>query len=217
MSFEFSLVEKAKAHAYFKQVEGIYLASFPESQIRPTKMITRMLQFDPNYHLILAQRYDTIVGFSLLYAFKDLNAAFLDFMAIERAYRDRGLGSSLLRYTVNESKQLMTNSIGMIFEIEREKATEHDMNRFRHRRIRFYIRLGAKTFDNVHYMLLNLHRGDPEDMHLMIIQNQDLAYLEKSFVIRIIKGIYRTLYDCLDDSNLLELTTKGLPPTISLI
>lgn len=216
MSFEFSLVEKAKAHAYFKQVEGIYLASFPESQIRPTKRITRMLQFDPNYHLILAQRYDTIVGFSLLYAFKDLNAAFLDFMAIERAYRDRGLGSNLLRYTVNASKQLVTNSIGMIFEIEREKTTEHDMNGFRHRRVSFYRRLGAKTFDNVHYMLPNLQRGDPEEMYLMIIQNQDLAYLEKSFVIRIIKGIYRKLYNYLDDSNLLELTIKGLPPTISL-
>jgi hypothetical protein len=49
MSFDFSIVEKAKAHAYFKQVERIYLASFPESQIRPTKMITRMLEFDPNY------------------------------------------------------------------------------------------------------------------------------------------------------------------------
>jgi hypothetical protein len=87
MSFEFSLVEKAKAHASFKQVEGIYLTSFPESQIRPTKIITHMLQFDPNYHLFLARQYDSIVGFSLLYAFKDLNAAFLDFMAIDRAYR----------------------------------------------------------------------------------------------------------------------------------
>lgn len=182
MSFEFSSVEKAKAYAYFKQVEGIYLASFLESQIRPTKMIIRMLQFDPNYHLILAQRYDTIVGFSLLYAFKDLNAAFLDFMAIERAYRDRGLGSNLLRYTVNASKQLVTNSIGIIFEIEREKTTEHDMNGFRHRRVSFYRRLGAKTFDNVYYMLPNLHRGDPEEMYLMIIQNQDVANLEKSFV-----------------------------------
>jgi GNAT superfamily N-acetyltransferase len=102
------------------------------------------------------------VGFSLLYAFKDLNAAFLDFMAIERAYRDRGLGSNLLRYTVNASKQLVTNSIGMIFEIEREKTTEYDMNGFRHRRVSFYRRLGAKTFDNVHYMLPNLQKGDPE-------------------------------------------------------
>jgi ribosomal protein S18 acetylase RimI-like enzyme len=217
MSFEFSLVEKAKAHAYFKQVEGIYLTSFPESQIRPTKMITHMLQFDPNYHLFLARQYDSIVGFSLLYAFKDLNAAFLDSMAIDRAYRDRGLGSNLLRYTVNASKQLVANSIGMIFEIEREKTTEHDMNGFRYRRIRFYRRLGAKAFDNVHYMSPNLHRGDPEDMYLMIIQNLDLVYLEKSFVIRIIKGIYRTLYHYLDDSNLLELTIKELPPTIRLI
>jgi hypothetical protein len=93
------------------------------------------------------------------------------------------------------------------------------MNGFRHRRVSFYRRLGAKTFDNVHYMLPNLQRGDPDEMYLMIIQNQDFAYLEKSFVIRIriIKGIYRTLYHYLDDSNLLELTVKGLPPTISLI
>jgi len=43
MSMDFVEVERAKSLAYFKQVEEIYLASFPVSQIRPTKMVTRML------------------------------------------------------------------------------------------------------------------------------------------------------------------------------
>jgi len=46
MSMDFVEVERAKSLAYFKQVEEIYLASFPVSQIRSTKMITRMLEFD---------------------------------------------------------------------------------------------------------------------------------------------------------------------------
>ena len=55
MSMDFVEIERAKSLAYFKQVEKIYLASFPVSQIRPTKMITRMLEFDTNYHLFVGE------------------------------------------------------------------------------------------------------------------------------------------------------------------
>jgi hypothetical protein len=91
------------------------------------------------------------------------------------------------------------------------------MNGFRYRPVRFYRRHGAKVFDIVHYMLPNLHKGDPEDMYLMIILNREVAYLENNFVICIIKSIYRTLYHYLDNSSLLDLTVKGLLPTINLI
>jgi hypothetical protein len=60
-----------------------------------------MLEFDSNYHLFLARRCDAIVEFSLLYLVKKLNAVFLDFMAIDGAYRDHGLGSNLLGATLN--------------------------------------------------------------------------------------------------------------------
>jgi acetyltransferase (GNAT) family protein len=216
MSFDYSLVKKTNSPACFRQVERIYLASFPVLQIRPTRMIIRMLEFDPNYHLFLVRQCNTVVGFSLLYLFNELNAAFLDFIAIDTTYRDRGLGSNLLRFTLNESKLFVANSIGMIFEIERERMTEHDKNKFIQSRVKFYRTFGTKTFDNVHYMLPNLHRGNPQDMDLMIIPNRELAYLEKSFVIRIIESVYRTIYHYLDDSNLLDLTTKGLPQKISL-
>jgi ribosomal protein S18 acetylase RimI-like enzyme len=214
---DFSLVEKAMSPAYFKKVERIYLASFPISHIRPTKMITHMLEIDPNYHLFLVRQYDTIVGFSLLYAFNQLSTAFLDFMAIDKPYRDRSLGSNLFKYTLNASKQLVTNPIGVIFEVEREGTIEHDKNGLRHRRVGFYRRHGAKAFDNVHYMLPNLHGGKPQDMYLMIIPNRELAYLAKNFVLRVIKSIYLTLYHYHDESELLELAIDGLPPTIRLI
>lgn len=48
MSVDFVLVEKPDSLAFFRQVERIYLDSFPVSQIRPTKTIIRMLEFDPN-------------------------------------------------------------------------------------------------------------------------------------------------------------------------
>jgi hypothetical protein len=77
--------------------------------------------------------------------------------------------------------------------------------------------MGAKTFDNVHYMLPDLHGGKPQDMYLMIIPNWELVYLEKGLVFQIIKSIYLTIYHYRDELNLLEPTIDGLPPKIELI
>jgi GNAT superfamily N-acetyltransferase len=214
---EFVLIEKSKSSAYFKQVEKIYLDSFPISQLRPTKMITRMLAVDPNYHLFVARQSDTLVGFTLVYSFNDLNIQFLDFMAIDKAYRNRGVGGKLFTHIANISKQIVMNSIGLIFEVERERTMENNKNGFRHRRVLFYRRHGAKALDNVHYMLPDLHGGKPHDMYLMIIPNRELVYLEKGFVFQIIKSIYLTIYHYYDELNLLELIIDGLPPKIKLI
>ena len=215
MSMEFELIEKAKSPAYFKQLERIYLDSFPALQRRPTRMITRMLEVDPNYHLFVARQNETLVGFTLVYAFNDLSVPFLDFMAIDKAYRNQGVGGKLFTCMINTSKQIMMNSIGLIFEVERERTMEHNKDETRDRRVLFYRRHGAKTFDNVHYMLPDLQGGKPQDMYLMIIPNWELAYLEKGFVFRIIKSIYLTIYHYYDELNLLDLTIDGLPPMIS--
>ena len=214
---DFVLVEKGMSPAYFKQVERIYLDSFPVSQIRPSKMITRMLEFDPKFHLLVVRQGDLIVGFTLVYAFNELDVAFLDFMAIDKTYRNRGVGSNLFRYTINTSKRLVTNSIGLIFEVERESTIEHNKHGLRHRRVLFYKRHGAKALDNVHFMLPDLHGGKPLDMYLMIIPNRELAYLEKGFVFRVIKSIYLSMYNYHDESNFLDLAIDGLPPKIRLI
>ena len=177
-------------------------------------MITRMLEVDPNYHLFVARQNETLVGFTLVYAFNDLGVPFLDFMAIDKAYRNQGVGGKSFTCMINTSKQIMTNSIGLIFEVERERTMEHNKDGTRDRRVLFYRRHGAKTFDNVHYMLPDLHGGKPQDMYLMIIPNWELAYLEKGFVFRIIKSIYLTIYHYYDELNLLDLTIDGLPPTI---
>ena len=200
---DFVLVEKGMSPAYFKQVERIYLDSFPVSQIRPSKMIIRMLEFDPNYYLLVAREDYFIVGFTLVYAFNELDLAILDFMAIDKTYRNRGVGCNLFRYTINTSKRLVTNSIGLIFEVERESTIEHNKHGLRHRRVLFYKRHGAKALDNVHCMLPDLHR--------------ELAYLEKGFVFRVIKSIYLSMYNYHDESNFLDLAIDGLPPKIRLI
>ena len=213
MSMDFVEVERAKSLAYFKQVEEIYLASFPVSQIRPTKMITRMLEFDSNYHLFVVKQHDFLVGFSLLYVFNELNIAFLDFMAIDKRYRGRSVGSRLFKYTLNASRHLVKNSSGVIFEIQRESPRRHE-EEFRQRRIMFYRRHGAKAFENIHYLLPDSHGGKPEDMYLMMVPNREITSLEKRLVFRIISKIYLTIYHFCYDS---DLTIAHLPPRIRLI
>jgi hypothetical protein len=202
LSIEFVLIEKAKSSANFKQVERIYLDSFPIPQLRPTRMITRMLAIEPNYHLFVARQIDTLVGFTLVYSFNDLNIQFLEFMAIDKPYRNRGVGGKLFTHMANISKQIVMNSIGLISEVERERTMENNKNGFRRRRVLFYRGHGAKAFDNVHYMLPNLHGSKPADMYLMIIPNWELVYAEKGFVFQIIKRIYLTIYHYYDELNL---------------
>ena len=175
-----------------------------------------MLEFDPNYHLLVAREDDFAVGFSLLYAFNELNAAFLDFMAIDKTYRGRSIGSELFRYTLNASRRLVMSSIGLFFEVERDSPVEHDTEGFKYRRVRFYRRHGAKVFENVYDMLPNLHGGEPEEMYLMIIPNREIAYLERSFVFRAVKSIYLTMYHYCDKLDLLDFTIGCLPPRIRL-
>jgi GNAT superfamily N-acetyltransferase len=209
-------VKKTKSVEYFDQIERIYIDSFPASQVRSEKKIRQMLETDPQYHLFIAKHRDLPVGFSLLYVFNELRVALLDFMAIDKGYRGRNVGSDLFKYTFATYQRLIKNPIGIILEVQRETSGDLDTISNRNKRIVFYKRLGAKIFEDVHYLLPNLHEGEPEDMYLMLVPNHDIKFVDKTFVFRIIKMIYKTFYDIYETNNLKQLMA-GLPTRIRLI
>lgn len=59
-------------------------------------------------------------------------------MAIDNRYRGRSVGSDLFKYTLNASRRHVKNSIGVIFEIQRESPRKHDKEELGQRRIMFY-------------------------------------------------------------------------------
>ena len=60
-------------------------------------MNIRMLEFDPNCHLFVVGQSDAKMGLTMVYTFNELGVAFLDFMAIDKGYRNRGVGSNFVQ------------------------------------------------------------------------------------------------------------------------
>jgi GNAT superfamily N-acetyltransferase len=183
----------------FRQSIEIYRNSFPPNETRPFKKIIEMLESDTNYYLIAAvddNNNNSIMGISLMYVFRALNAGLLDYLAITPTYRRQGHGKELFNYTFEKFCTVLPKGIGLFIEVQKEDdSTEPQEMLVRKNRLRFYGDLGARLLYKVRYMLPPVYPGiDMEEMHLMIKPLGRLSYLSKETVISVISNIYSTIY-----------------------
>ena len=54
----------------FEQCIKIYNSSFPSNEIRPVQKVVETLKHDENYHLYVSIDNRSVIGISLMYAFK---------------------------------------------------------------------------------------------------------------------------------------------------
>jgi GNAT superfamily N-acetyltransferase len=204
----------------FKQSLNIYKSSFPPNETRPTENVIRMLNEDRDYHLFVALDSKIVVGMSLLYVFRSLNIAFLDYIAVAPNHQRMGVGKNLFRFMLQWCSIQHYSLIGLLMEIQKEDVADIHEKLKRMNRIRFYSRLGSKVLDGVNYMLPSQDNSKPEEMYLMIAPLTELHSLAKSSVLENISMIYSTIYQFNDNNNnnanLLNKTFSGLPKTIAL-
>jgi ribosomal protein S18 acetylase RimI-like enzyme len=179
-----------------------------------------MLNEDRDYHLFVALDSKIVVGMSLLYVFRSLNIAFLDYIAVAPNHQRMGVGKNLFRFMLQWCRKQHYSLIGLLMEIQKEDVADIHENLKRMNRIRFYSRLGSKVLDGVKYMLPSQDNSKPEEMYLMIAPLTELHSLAKSSVLEYVSMIYSTIYQFSDNNNnnanLLNKTFSGLPKTIAL-
>ena len=77
---------KNLTHAEFEELRNIYVSTFPLENAKQldtyTNHIHDMLRNDSRYHLYAALEKRSMIGISLLYVFKNLKMALLDYMAV---------------------------------------------------------------------------------------------------------------------------------------
>lgn len=179
----------------FKKSLDIYKSSFPSNETRPVEKVVKMLKDDKDYHLFIAfDNSNSVVGISLLYAFKSLHIGLLDYMAVDPNYQRKGIGRELFRFTLQDLSSLNPLVIGLIMEIQKEDVPDPEDSRMRKDRIRFYSQLGAKVLDGINYLLPSQNRGKPEEMYLMIVPFKEIHSLPKRSVIQYVNAIYSTIY-----------------------
>lgn len=198
----------------FDQFLEIYSISFPPVEKKPIEKIIEMFNKDKNYHLYVAKD-NSVIGFSLLYIFPDLNIGLLDYMAVIPSHQRKGVGTDLFKYTFDKFLSQLPNSLGLLLEIQREDVPDLKERKIRSDRIRFYAKLGVKVLDGVHYLLPPQHGTSPEDMYLMILPLKEMRSLSKETVLQYIKNIYLKIYQY-EGNDLLDVTEKKISVTIQI-
>lgn len=123
------------------QIAALYEASlrrdFPPSELKSLSAILNMFHSGV-YDVIGAYEGELLQAYALMYRPKEGRIVLLDYLAVEPDFRNKGIGSLLLRQLRDYYQQ--TADVLMI-ECERPKAAPDELEA--RKRIRFYTRSGA--------------------------------------------------------------------------
>ena len=156
----------------FAESMRIYEYSFPRYETRETEKIKEMLRCDDNYHLFASLNIDNkVIGISLMYTFKELGFGLLDYMALTPDCQNKGIGTEIFNFTLDEFNSYVPNGTGLLLEIQKENVPDLQEIEIKNRvrRINFYKRLGVKNLEGVNYLLPPLQPdAETEEMYIMI-------------------------------------------------
>lgn len=91
-----------------------------------------------------------------------------------------------------------------------------DNREIKQRRLNFYRRLGAKTLDNVRFLLPNLWNEIPPEMILMIYPSYHKNYLKGELIRDLINKVYEQFYEEYNHPNI-KLLSQNIPDRVNLI
>lgn len=127
-----------------RQLIAIYEASFvPEERDDTQSQLAKLQSGEKDCYL--AVDGEQLLGFALVSYFTDFPAAFLEYLAVDPAARNGGIGSRILDYLRHDLAGRERPDVeGIIFEVDRpEDADDAAERHLRERRIGFYQRAGA--------------------------------------------------------------------------
>lgn len=176
----------------FKDAMDIYLEAFPENERQPLEKCEYRIEHK-YYNLVVVKRDNAVVGFSLLYPFRDLHFALFDYMAIRKDYRNLGIGSKLFQETCQFFK--MDTPLGfLLLEVEDPACGSLSERSIRLRRVRLFERLGARAITNFKYLLPPMSAAYPTKMLLMVYAGDGNVNITADILRPILITVYKEVY-----------------------
>jgi len=170
----------------WKIVESLYLKSFPANERQSIEKIIDRIE-KGKIELIIVYHQDEAIGFALIWRVKNLKSIYLEYIAVEEDYQNRGVGKEIIKFLMNQ----LIPSEKIIAEIEDYLFGENKQQRLR--RYLFYKNLGFAKIDGVDYFLPPLDGTSPTKMDLLIYPTQD--NLSKEYVKSVIKLLFEEVYE----------------------
>jgi ribosomal protein S18 acetylase RimI-like enzyme len=198
----------------FEALYAIYCESIALREQKAKADLAAMVP-EPNYRLLLAQDDSSAVGFSIVFVAGGESFCLLEYMAVDKSYRGRGVGSELFEETVG----LVYRSHGavpVLLEVDSNREPSPDQVQ-RCRRQNFYRRLGCRRVADCAYILPLPGEKAPPEMDLFVYVPGPAPTIRRAKLERWLKLIYRDVYGCSADDRRIAIMLDGVSDPIELV
>jgi GNAT superfamily N-acetyltransferase len=147
------------------QICRIAEESFPPEERDPCQVLIRSIQ-KGRCILYTASEKNKIIGFTTLTPLRETGIYLMEYLAVDKNSRNQGIGRKILQFIKKDLSG--TKDAGLILEVEPPDEVTGAEREIRLRRIRFYLRNGARmVLDGGAYRMPNLAGEGSLPMHLM--------------------------------------------------
>ncbi len=195
----FTRVEQYYSH-HFREAMHIYMAEFHSSRL-PIRKIRSLLRTG-SYQLFVAQGAERVLAMALIWECTRPAFIHLDYIAVKREWKGRGIGTALYRWLIENMGKLSPRARLLTLEVEDDL-------------LNFYRRSQTRVLHDVPY-LFPAQRG-PIPMHLMVYDHQERRTLSRAVVQEIICALYRGIHNRRADDALLRSFISRVPRQVSLV
>jgi GNAT superfamily N-acetyltransferase len=195
----------------FQEAMKIYAASFPEHERRSFASIETTI-ISGKSRLIIGSMNGRVVLMALLYPLAGTTFMLLDYLAISKEHRGRGLGQKFISSLLDIIDG--TGLKHLLVEVENPHIDDDDAKT---RRARFYKRLGFREIAGLRYLLPPLQGTSCTEMILMVLSKEDEYSMDRVMIKDAIVLIFEELYGRGEDDDILSSIMEDLPDQIELV
>lgn len=187
---------------------AIYEEAIPASERKSEAQIAAMTR-DPRYRFLAACAAGRLVGFAIVYLFRGESLSLLEYMAVDRARRSRGIGGQLFRAALGVGDP----DKPMLLEVDSEREPSDDQAQ-REKRKRFYRRLGCREIAGLTYIL---PMGDRPPRMNLLVHDPRRDRIDCATAAQWLTLLYGEVYGCPASDPRIAAMVAGLPETLELI
>ncbi|QUH24770.1 GNAT family N-acetyltransferase [Serpentinicella alkaliphila] len=175
-----------------------YCSDFPENERKSFEYLKTLMETG-KYRLLLIKNYGESerIGYAFIYTIEHERTLWLDFFAIEKRFRSKGLGSLIMDQIISYFGSAYQ---GMFIEAEIPNGLDSNQER----RLEFYKRKGAQIL-SLEYELPTLEGGFP--MYLMYLSEN--KNLQRETIERSIKSVFDVIHSNIMDRDKLYKKVIG--------
>lgn len=199
----------------FREFYEVYAASIVAREQKSESWICEMVH-KPDYKILLMKRDGQVKGFSILFLPRSQSFGLLEYMAVVRAERNRGLGAELFRRSMEHAHTPAGQPIPILLEVDSDREQGLDQ-KLKTRRQQFYRRLGCLRIAGLDYILPLPGDGPPPEMDLLIYPAGNVRQLLRSDLEQWLKTIYQDVYHCSPDDPRIKRMLQGISETAELV